>query len=64
MSDVTYEVTIDGVSRTVTLAQFRAEMDRRRALAAPIAAAWHAGDKAGVIVAQKAMRSTLVAERA
>jgi len=43
-----------GNRRTVTLAQFRAEINARHQANAPIAKAWHKGDMAGVAAAQKA----------
>jgi hypothetical protein len=43
-------------SRTVTLAQFRAEIDARKAAAAPIMDAWRRGDLKACEVAQAAMR--------
>lgn len=57
----TWEITdLDGSNRrTVTLAQYRAEIDRALALAAPIAAAWKRGDMAGVKTAQAAMREAM-----
>ena len=48
---------IDGTNkRTVTLAQYRAELDARKAMTAPIMAAWRRGDLAGVGAAQAEMR--------
>lgn len=47
---------IDGSNRReVTLAQFRAELDARKAAAAPIMDAWRSGDLNGVAKAQAAM---------
>jgi hypothetical protein len=42
--------------RKVTLAQFRADIDARKAAAQPIADAWRAGDIAACEAAQKQMR--------
>ena len=57
----TWEISdLDGSNkRCVTLAEFRAELDRRKALAAPIAAAWKRGDISGVAKAQAAMRKAV-----
>ena len=52
----TWEITDINGTRTVTLAQFRAEMDARKAMAAPIMAALRKGDLAACEKAQKAMR--------
>jgi len=55
----TWKITdADGSNRRrVTLAEFRADMDARKAAAKPIMDAWMRGDKAGVLAAQAAMRS-------
>lgn len=47
----------DGNPRTVTLAQFRAELDARAAMCRPIKAAFMRNDKQGVADAQAAMRA-------
>lgn len=48
---------IDGANkRSVTLAQFRAELDARKAMAAPISAAFRRGDIAACERAQSALR--------
>ena len=54
----TWEISdIDGKNkRTVTLAQFRAEIDVRKALALPIMAAVRRGDLKAATAAQEAMR--------
>lgn len=59
MTERTWEIAdIDGSNRRcVTLAQFRAELDARKAAAAPIMDAWKRGDQAGVAAAQAAMRA-------
>ncbi|TPK42273.1 MULTISPECIES: hypothetical protein [unclassified Mesorhizobium] len=57
MNATTYEITLDGTKRTVTLAQFRAEIEARRAAAAPIIAALLAGDIEACAAAQSAMRA-------
>lgn len=58
MADKTWVITdVDGRnSRTVTLAQFRSDLNARAAMAKPISDAWKRGDMAGVAAAQKAMR--------
>lgn len=45
-----------GRKRRVTLTEFRAELDRRAAMAAPIMDAWRRGDLVGCETAQAAMR--------
>lgn len=52
-----YEITMDGKKMSVTLAEFRAELDRRRALAAPIMNALRAGDIGACAKAQADMRA-------
>jgi hypothetical protein len=54
----TWEISdIDGKNkRTVTLAQLRAEIDARKAAAAPIIAAWRTGDIKATAAAQAAFR--------
>ena len=54
----TWEISdIDGRNkRTVTLAQFRAEIDERKAMAAPIIEAVRRGDLEAATAAQAAMR--------
>lgn len=54
----TYEISdIDGTNkRHVTLAQFRAELDARAAMAKPIMSAMRRGDLAACETAQDAMR--------
>lgn len=54
----TYEISdIDGSNkRRVTLAQFLAEHEARKAMCRPIMAAWKRGDMAGVEKAQAAYR--------
>jgi hypothetical protein len=45
MTERTWQITEqDGTKRTVTLAQFRATIDERKAAAQPIADAWRNGD--------------------
>lgn len=57
----TWEISdADGNKRTVTLAQFRAEVDARKVLAKPIADAWRRGDLAACAKAQAAMREVPV----
>ena len=57
-ADRTWEISdANSVKRTVTLAQFRAELDRAAALAKPIMAAWRRGDIEACATAQTAMRS-------
>lgn len=58
MTERTWEISnIDGSNkRTVTLAQYRAEVDAAKRLVAPVAAAFYRGDLAGVEKAQKAAR--------
>jgi len=51
----TYEVVIDGRKRTVTLAEFKAEMARRAAMAKPIMEALKRGDIEGCARAQAVM---------
>jgi len=55
----TFEIVdLDGSNRrTVTLAEFLAEHEARKAMAAPIMAAWRRGDMNGVASAQAAMRA-------
>jgi len=55
----TYEISdIDGSNkRTVTLAQFKAAHEARKAAAAPIMEAIRRGDLAGAAKAQAAMRA-------
>ena len=57
----TWEISdIDGKNkRTVTLAQFRAEIDARKAMAEPIMDAVRRGDLAGATAAQEAMRKAV-----
>lgn len=52
----TWEITDANGKRSVTLAQFRAEVDARKAAAAPIMDAWRRGDINGCAKAQAAMR--------
>jgi hypothetical protein len=58
MIERTWEISdIDGKNkRTVTLAQFRAEIDERKAMTAPIMAAFRRGDLKACEAAQTAMR--------
>jgi hypothetical protein len=55
----TWEISdLDGKhKRRVTLAQYRAELDARKAMAAPIMTAVRRGDLNAAVVAQAAMRN-------
>ena len=58
-TECTWEISdIDGKNkRTVTLAQYRAEIEARKAMAAPIMAAIRRGDLKTATAAQEAMRN-------
>ena len=57
MNDRTWTIKdADGTERTVTLAQFRAMIDERKAAAAPIMDAARRGDIAGFASAQTSFR--------
>jgi hypothetical protein len=58
MTERTWEISdIDGSNkRTVTLAQYRAELDARKPYTAAIMAAVRSDDQAGVAAAQAEMR--------
>jgi hypothetical protein len=66
MQERTWEISdIDGGNkRRVTLAQYRAELDARKALVQPIADAFWRGDLAGVERAQAAIRGGLKCPKA
>jgi hypothetical protein len=53
----TYEIEMDGCRQTVTVAQFRAMLDERRAAALAIMTAFRRNDLAAVMQAQAAMRA-------
>ena len=55
-SEPTYEIEDASGKRRVTLAEFRAELDARKAMALPIADAVRRGDHDGCAAAQAAMR--------
>lgn len=57
MGERTWEIEDASGKRRVTLAQFRAEIDARKAAAAPIMAAWKRGDVDGCAKAQAEMRA-------
>jgi hypothetical protein len=52
----TWKITDVKGTRMVTLAEFRAEIEARKAAAAPIMDAWRKGDMHGVQSAQAEMR--------
>jgi hypothetical protein len=59
-TDRTWEIKVQvngkWEARTVTLAQYRAELDARAAMTKPIMDAWRRGDIAACEAAQKSMR--------
>ena len=56
MTEQTFEIEDASGKRRVTLAQFRAELDARKAMAAPIMDAFRRNDMAACAKAQTAMR--------
>lgn len=61
MTERTWQISdLDGSNkRTVTLAQYRAEVDAAKQAVAPVAAAWRRGDLKAVEAAQKRARQLL-----